>query len=125
MSNEEILSIAESIRRRLGLEESLEELLTVYRAEEEVMKTSDPRQPLPEPAKLRYFYWGDVLASMLDNPDSVEEIDERCPLCGRRLLKIKFSSPAWTWNELCGRKGPMTLCPDCPMQVEFSLEVMS
>lgn len=125
MSIEEILPIAESLRRKLGLEESLEELLATYQAEEEVEKTSDPRHPLPEPAKLRFFYWGDVLASMLDNPEAVEETDEICPLCGRKLLKIKFSSPYWTWNYLCGREGPMTLCPDCPMQVEFSLEVMN
>ena len=108
-----------------GLEESLEELLAEYRAKEEVMTTSGPRHPFPEPARWHYFYWGDVLASMLDDPNSVEEMDENCPLCGHKLLKFNFSSPRWTWNALCGREGPMTLCPDCPMQVDFSLEIMN
>ena len=35
MSIEDVLSTAESIRRKLGLEESLEELLAEYRAKEE------------------------------------------------------------------------------------------
>ena len=106
-------------------EESLEELLATYRAEEEEMKVSDPRHPLPEPAKLRFFPWVDVLCSMLEAPDAIEVTEETCPLCGHKLLNIHFSSPCWTWNELCGRKGPMTICPACPSQNVFSLEVMS
>lgn len=125
METEKVYALVESIWRKLGLEESLEELLAAYRAKEEVMKTSDLRHPLPVPAKLRFFPWTDVLCSMLDDPEAVMETEEKCPLCGHKLVRINFSSPYWTWELLCGRQGPMTLCPDCPKQVEFSLEVMN
>ena len=125
MEHEKVYKLVESLRERLGIEESLEELLATYRAEEEEMKVSDPRHPLPEPAKLRFFPWVDVLCSMLEAPDAIEVTEETCPLCGHKLLNIHFSSPCWTWNELCGSKGPMTICPACPSQNVFSLEVMS
>ncbi len=51
-----------------------------------------------------------------------------CPRCGRKseeLIWINFRSPSWTWRELCGRAGPLSLCPDCSIQVQFILRVMS
>lgn len=53
---------------------------------------------------------------------------KRCPGCDRapsELTWIYFSSPAWTWEQLCGRAGWLGLCPCCRMQVEFFMDVMN
>lgn len=45
-----------------------------------------------------------------------------CPLCGKPSEELKwiyFDSPGWTWQQLCGRAGPMSICPDCGCIVEF------
>lgn len=52
----------------------------------------------------------------------------RCPGCDRapsELVWIYFTSPAWTWTQMCGRAGWLGLCPSCRMQVEFFLDAMS
>jgi hypothetical protein len=51
-----------------------------------------------------------------------------CPGCGRSgsdLKWIYFSSPAWTWQRLCGRAGWLAICEPCHMQVAFFMEVMN
>lgn len=51
-----------------------------------------------------------------------------CPICGKpseELLWIDFCSPASTWKNLCGRSGPLSICPECRWQVEFICEVMN
>ena len=51
-----------------------------------------------------------------------------CPSCGRHgsdLSLIYFSSPAWTWEKLCGRAGWLVLCELCRIQVAFFCEVMN
>jgi len=51
-----------------------------------------------------------------------------CPLCGKPSEELKwiwFKSPQWTWQKLCGRAGPMSICPDCGCIVEFKLHIMN
>ncbi len=51
-----------------------------------------------------------------------------CPLCGKpseQLEWIYFHSPQWTWQNLMGRGGPMSICPDCRCVVEFILHIMN
>lgn len=51
-----------------------------------------------------------------------------CPICGKpseELLWIDFCSPASTWEKLCGRSGPLSICPECGWQVEFICETMN
>ena len=48
-----------------------------------------------------------------------------CQDCGEKLVELCFSSPSWTWKALCGRGGHMTICPNCPQQVDFELEIMN
>jgi hypothetical protein len=51
-----------------------------------------------------------------------------CPGCDRPscdLSWIYFSSPAWTWEKLCGRAGWLVVCKDCHLQVDFFLSVMN
>jgi hypothetical protein len=53
---------------------------------------------------------------------------ERCPLCGlksEKLIWIQYNSPPITWRLLCGRKGPLSICPKCRIQVEFIVEMMN
>lgn len=80
---------------------------------------------IPECARTGYFPWNDVLASMYTMPEKVKITELVCPNCGEKLVELYFSSPAWTWRELCGRGGHMTICPNCPRQVEFKLEIMN
>lgn len=45
-----------------------------------------------------------------------------CPICGKpseSLHWIRFCSPKWTWENLMGCMGPMSICMDCHCQVEF------
>lgn len=51
-----------------------------------------------------------------------------CPKCGKAsadLVWFYFESPKWTWENLCGRAGWMTVCDTCHVQVDFFLEVMN
>lgn len=51
-----------------------------------------------------------------------------CPLCGKpseQLTWINFKSPQWTWKELMGRSGPLSICPDCHCLVEFKCFLMN
>ncbi|MCC6448578.1 MAG: hypothetical protein IT215_07820 [Chitinophagaceae bacterium] len=52
----------------------------------------------------------------------------KCPKCGRNseeLLWILFRSPDWTWQQLCGYQGPLSICPKCNIQVEFIVQLMN
>lgn len=51
-----------------------------------------------------------------------------CPICGSKsesLTWIQFSSPASTWENLCGRSGPLSICQKCKIPVEFVVELMN
>lgn len=51
-----------------------------------------------------------------------------CPKCGNvaeKLIWIEYTSPGWTWKQLCGRQGPLSICPECRITVEFILETMN
>ncbi len=53
---------------------------------------------------------------------------DKCPKCGRNseeLIWIEFRSPEWTWRSLMGRQGPLSICPECKIQVEFITEIMN
>ena len=72
-----------------------------------------------------YYPWEDVFASMMKSPEKVSLSSETCPDCGERLIQLYFSSPDWTWRELCGRAGDMLICPKCHEQKEFFLRIMN
>ena len=73
------------------------------------------------------FPWENVKACM-DKKIPARANHLSCPFCGRtseKLEWIEFNSPTWTWRQLCGRRGPLSICPDCHCQVEFICEVMN
>ena len=72
-----------------------------------------------------FFPWEDVFASMMKNPEKVCLSSKTCPDCGERLIQLYFSSPDWTWRELCGRAGDMLICPKCHEQKDFFLRIMN
>ena len=74
-----------------------------------------------EKEKQVIFPWGDVNECM---NDKIEPLAGHlpCPICGKpseKLTWIRFSSPDWTWEKLCGRAGKLSICSDCHSQVEF------
>ena len=51
-----------------------------------------------------------------------------CPKCqtpADQLEWFYFSSPEWTWTNLCGREGWAVVCLKCRVQVGFFCEMMS
>ena len=77
----------------------------------------------------RKFPWSDVKSCLKDKLDNMKfKGHQNCPKCGRHsedLVWIMFNSPLWTWENLCGRKGPLSICPDCKIQVEFHCVIMN
>ena len=72
------------------------------------------------------FPWKDVDACMgnvVEPP--IEGMRVTCPKCGKELRWIRFHSPAWTWEQECGREGPLAICEDCHKQVYFKCDLMN
>ncbi|MBL7471361.1 hypothetical protein [Robertkochia sediminum] len=90
------------------------------------------KSPPPfEPDERHYpeFPWEDVFDSYrpIEKPGRIEH-PKPCPKChknGENLIWTDFSSPPWTWENMCGRGGPLSLCADCRVQVQFVCEVMN
>lgn len=77
--------------------------------------------------KCEIFPWEDVKKSMDDKIGAVPN-HLPCPICGKpseKLDWIRFLSPKWTWENLMGRMGPLSICPDCHSQVEFICMMMN
>ena len=70
------------------------------------------------------FSWKDTALSILKNPLSVVFDYDTCPKCGKKRIKLHFSSPSWTWALLCGRAGDMVVCLECKSQV-FKCTIMN
>ena len=70
------------------------------------------------------FPWRDVEACMNNEAEPAIE-GMLCPKCGKELRWIRFCSPEWTWQHLCGREGPLAICEDCHEQIVFFCEVMN
>ena len=87
----------------------------------------------------RFFPWADVEAAQRDVDLDREhppgeglahylEHASGCPSCGKDaggLEWIYFVSPAWTWQQLVGREGWLTVCRACELQVVFFVEILS
>lgn len=71
------------------------------------------------------FPWVDVEKCMDNEVETPIEGLTQCPKCGKELRWIRFHSPERTWQELCGREGPLAICEDCHRQVYFRCEVMN
>lgn len=111
---EEVYALVESLRKKHGVECSIEELLAWHR-----------NVNIPESMKEKHNALHEALASMCRWPEDVRITESACPDCGSKTIEFHLSSAAWTWHELCGRSGRMTLCPECLKVVDFIWEAMS
>lgn len=78
------------------------------------------------------FPWPDVEVSRADaalqrraRNEDARTREGTCPRCQRPLTWVYFSSPPWTWENLCGRAGWLGLCDACHLQVQFDLTVLN
>jgi hypothetical protein len=92
-------------------------------------KKLDKSNFTPDTTYERHFPWSDVIACFDKELESKNYRSHlKCPKCGKdshELLWIEFRSPDWTWARLCGRQGPLSICPECKIQVEFITEKMN
>lgn len=84
---------------------------------------------IPDTTAAREFPWDDVLACF-DKQLQSEKFrnHQKCPKCGLdsdKLIWIEFRSPDWTWKSLCGSQGPLSICPNCKIQVEYIEKLMN
>lgn len=93
----------------------------------------DIRAMLNEPVPMTYKELLKAFASHKDIRDSLVKYpakvfwpkDMVCKHCGRRIVSLFYSSPAWTWEQLCGRAGVLYICPYCKEADHFDCEIMN
>ena len=128
--------LVETIMHKLGITSPIEEFVELYNRTLPVgfpvyliniapLWKSEDISKYPECAKNVFFPWRDILACMFTKYEHLPLSERVCPECGERMITFLYTSPAWTWNSLCGRAGVITICPSCPRQVEFSLTMMN
>lgn len=49
----------------------------------------------------------------------------KCHTCGHNTVGLWFRSPTWTWENLCGRAGYMTICTHCGKQLSMYTFIMN
>lgn len=77
-----------------------------------------------------FFPWEDVEA--YDNNPTYFQLFSKvlkensrhtsCPQCGKDSSKLRwvwFRSSAWTWENLMGQAGYLSICDNCHRQVDF------
>tara|TARA_B100000686_G_scaffold170919_1_gene178165 strand:+ start:322 stop:1008 length:687 start_codon:yes stop_codon:yes gene_type:complete len=72
------------------------------------------------------FPWEDVEVCLRKQRQSKKiDTSTKCPECGNPVTVILFTSPPWTWENLCGREGYLTICDECRAQLGFQQTVMN
>lgn len=67
----------------------------------------------------------DITDNLRRHRETAELSGIKCPDCGHHMIRFFVSSPAWTWQNLCGRAGILTYCPNCKSQHGFLLQMMN
>lgn len=88
---------------------------------------------LNEPDPMTHVELLEAFASHKDIRDSIVKYPEKvfwpkdkvCKHCGKCIVSLYYSSPAWTWKQLCGRAGILYICPYCKEDDHFDCEEMS
>ena len=99
--------------------------------EYEAWRRAEDRRVAIERMREGFFPWEDVDACRgkvhTRTPKPLDRA-RNCPQCAQapaQLTWIYFESPAWTWQNMCGRAGWMTVCDDCRLQTQFFLETLN
>lgn len=91
--------------------------------------TENSSEFVPDGEFEELFPWEDVTVCLINKLESNKFIGHskctKCVLESGKLIWKQFSSPEWTWEHLFGREGPLSICPNCKIKVEFILEVMN
>ena len=74
------------------------------------------KEPFP-----KQYPWSDIALSMLKHPKSVKFDYDKCQYCGDSRIGLLFSSPKWTWNNLLGKSGWISICMNCKRQSELKI----
>ena len=131
-----VYRIIDGMIKKLNITESIYDIVTAYLNREHSPQSiadvylagypdADSESTATTEPDCKIFYpWKDVLASMYMHPDKVRLAKSTCPICGKNLLRLHFSSPSCTWKAMRGRAGTMTICPSCPRQVDIYIERM-
>jgi hypothetical protein len=81
---------------------------------------------VPKPDAEPLYPWEDVTPCYQNKLEGKKFIDAYyCRLCRQKpekLVWINFKSPQWTWKNMCGVAGYLSICPDCGIQVQFILD---
>ena len=72
--------------------------------------------------KAKYGAIGAKQAFLSNDAETLKSI---CPFCWHKKKRIYFTSPDWTWRELCGRNGELIICEHCKIQYGFDCDEMN
>lgn len=68
----------------------------------------------------------DIKDSIAKYPEKVFwSKDKVCKHCGKRIVSLFYESPAWAWEQLCGRAGLLYICPYCKEDDHFDCSEMN
>ena len=137
----DVRELIESLREKLKIRQSIEEIATDWNGGEPVFPHSSSHatanadsiaciKSLIDNCSKRsdtelYYPWRDVLASMYAYPDCVVFSYRRCPCCGGKVVGLNFVSCRSSWQHLCGRAGSMVICPSCVKQIAVRITVLN
>lgn len=89
------------------------------------MKRFNPENFEPDPDYKTFLPWPDVMGCLRERKKSKDFAGKKkCPKCGlssEKLIWIEFSSPMKDWAIWVGQSGPLSICPDCKIQVEYNM----
>ena len=138
---EDVRELIESLREKLEISQSIEEIATDWNGGEPVTPQyssstatdADKREAANsfidnwgQKSNFELDYpWRDVLASMYAYPDSVVLSDRKCHCCGSKIVRLHFVSCRSSWQHLCGRAGSMVICPSCVKQIAVRITVLN
>ena len=68
----------------------------------------------------------DTIEISWKNIDVYSVLNARCPHCWKkRVVLFEYCSPLWTWQNLCGRGGPMLYCSHCNRIIYYDWYVVN
>lgn len=94
---------------------------------EEIKARLNAPDPMTQDELVEAFAsYPDIQDSLKEHPEKIFwPKDKICKHCGKRIVSLYYESPAWTWEEFCGRAGILYICPYCKEDDHFECETMS
>lgn len=67
--------------------------------------------------------WQHIAECLKRHPRPIQ-LKDQCE-CGCNAVSVHFCSPLWTWEEMCGRKGVIIICPKCLKVIDCHITEMN